>query len=235
MNTLWPRCLKSLEAELSPEEVLTWLSPLHAEVDGDALKLLAPNAFVLQTVRERYQSRIEAVARHFEPSLGAVRIEVGSGAARAPRATATPVPAAREPRVTATPAVADFEGHLDPHYTFDNFVEGKSNQLGKAAALQVAMNPGRTYNPLLLYGGTGLGKTHLMHAAGNLIRANDPSTKVMYLRSEQFVSAMIDALRTKKMDDFKRRFRDVAALLIDDIQFFAGKNTTQEEFFHTFN
>jgi len=130
---------------------------------------------------------------------------------------------------------AEFEHNLDPHYTFDAFVEGKSNQLGKAAAIQVANNPGRAYNPLLLYGGTGLGKTHLMHAAGNLIRANNPATRVMYLRSEQFVSAMIDALRTKRMDDFKRRFRDIDALLIDDIQFFAGKNTTQEEFFHTFN
>ncbi len=127
------------------------------------------------------------------------------------------------------------EPNLDPHYTFENFVEGKSNQLGKAAAMQVAQNPGRAYNPLLLYGGTGLGKTHLMHAAGNLMRAHKPDTNVMYLRSEQFVSGMVRALQQKDMDDFKRRFRSVDALLIDDIQFFAGKNTTQEEFFHTFN
>jgi len=135
-------------------------------------------------------------------------------------------------------AVADafaFEHNLDPSYTFESFVEGKSNQLGKAAAVQVANNPGRAYNPLLLYGGTGLGKTHLMQAAGNHMRAQNPAMKVMYLRSEQFVSAMIDALRAKSMDDFKRRFRAVDALLIDDIQFLAGKNTSQEEFFHTFN
>jgi chromosomal replication initiator protein len=125
--------------------------------------------------------------------------------------------------------------NLDPHYTFDTFVEGKSNQLGKAAAMQVATNPGRAYNPLLLYGGTGLGKTHLMHAAGNLMRQHNPQFKVLYLRSEQFVGSMIEALRAKSMDEFKRRFRSVDALLIDDIQFFAGKDTTQEEFFHTFN
>ena len=125
--------------------------------------------------------------------------------------------------------------NLDPHYTFETFVEGKSNQLGKAAAMQVAMNPGRAYNPLLLYGGTGLGKTHLMHAAGNLLLRNNPEAKVLYLRSEQFVSGMVKALQQKNMDDFKRRFRSVDALLIDDIQFFAGKDTTQEEFFHTFN
>ena len=128
-----------------------------------------------------------------------------------------------------------FEHNLDPSYTFESFVEGKSNQLGKAAALQVANNPGRAYNPLLLYGGTGLGKTHLMQAAGNHMRAQNRGMKVMYLRSEQFVSAMIDSLRTKSMDDFKRRFRAVDELLTDDIQFLAGKNTSQEEFFHTFN
>jgi len=134
----------------------------------------------------------------------------------------------------------DFDGHIDPHYTFDSFVEGKSNQLGKAAALQVATNPGRTYNPLLLYGGTGLGKTHLMHAAGNLMRQRNPGMRVLYQRSEQFFSAMINALNTRTqgnraMDEFKQRYRSVDALLLDDVQYFAGKDRTQEEFFHTFN
>src|SRR5207344_3653441 len=134
----------------------------------------------------------------------------------------------------AAPAV-EFAGNLDKHYTFENFVEGRSNQLGRAAALQVALNPGRDYNPLLLYGGTGLGKTHLMYAAGNLMRASNPGMRVLYLRSEQFFSAMMKSLQEKSMDQFKRQFQQVDALLIDDIQFFAGKNTTQEEFFHTFN
>jgi chromosomal replication initiator protein len=160
-----------------------------------------------------------------------VRIEVGSSSPRPARPSAAHKPATVE---TAAPAPV-FPHNLDPHYTFETFVEGKSNQLGKAAAMQVAMNPGRAYNPLLLYGGTGLGKTHLMHAAGNLMRERNAGCKVMYLRSEQFVGAMIEALRTKNMDQFKQRFRSVDALLIDDIQFFAGKDTTQEEFFHTFN
>jgi chromosomal replication initiator protein len=164
------------------------------------------------------------VLQHLAGSPVKVRLEVGALASR------------RGARGDAAAVeVFAFEHNLDPSYTFESFVEGKSNQLGKAAAMQVANNPGRAYNPLLLYGGTGLGKTHLMQAAGNHMRAQSPGMKVMYLRSEQFVSAMIDALRTKNMDDFKRRFRAVDALLIDDIQFLAGKNTSQEEFFHTFN
>jgi chromosomal replication initiator protein len=159
-----------------------------------------------------------------------VRLEVGSSSSRQ-----TPAPKPTMTAASPTAPTVPFLHNLDPHYTFETFVEGKSNQLGKAAAMQVATNPGRAYNPLLLYGGTGLGKTHLMHAAGNLMREHNPGFKVMYLRSEQFVGSMIEALRAKSMDEFKRRFRSVDALLIDDIQFFAGKDTTQEEFFHTFN
>ena len=227
MSELWRRCLARLEGEFSVEDMHTYLMPLQALVDAEGIRLLAPNAYTLDVVRTEFLPRIAVVMERLNSGPIKVRCEVGTlAAARKPeRAAGRPAPA----------DVQEFDHNLDPHYTFDSFVEGKSNQLGKAAAIQVANNPGRAYNPLLLYGGTGLGKTHLMHAAGNLIRSNNPATKVMYLRSEQFVSAMIDALRTKKMDDFKRRFRDVAALLIDDIQFFAGKNTTQEEFFHTFN
>jgi chromosomal replication initiator protein len=228
MSELWRRCLDRLEAELSAEDMHTYLMPLQASEDVDGLRLLAPNSYTLDVVKAEFLPRIGKVLEHLHGSPVRVRIDVGTLAGRR-----VDKPAARVTAVTVEPN--EFEHNLDPHYTFDAFVEGKSNQLAKASAIQVATNPGRAYNPLLLYGGTGLGKTHLMHAAGNLIYANDPSTKVMYLRSEQFVSAMIDSLRTKKMDDFKRKFRDVDALLIDDIQFFAGKNTTQEEFFHTFN
>ena len=231
MSDLWRRCLERLESELSAEELHTWLMPLQAREDDVEVQLFAPNPYTLDTVRERYLPRIEAVLAQLAGRPRAVRLEVGSSA---PRAAARP--AAAKVAVTAEPAAASsFAHNLDPHYTFETFVEGKSNQLGKAAAMQVAMNPGRAYNPLLLYGGTGLGKTHLMHAAGNLMRERNVSCKVLYLRSEQFVGAMIEALRTKNMDQFKQRFRSVDALLIDDIQFFAGKDTTQEEFFHTFN
>ena len=224
MSDLWRRCLERLEGELSVEDMHTYLMPLQASEDAEGLRLLAPNAYTLDFVKAEFLPRIGKVLNHLNGAPLKLRMEVGALAGR------------RLDKVVPRPAANDAPEHnLDPHYTFDSFVEGKSNQLAKASAMQVANNPGRAYNPLLLYGGTGLGKTHLMHAAGNLIHANNPATKVVYLRSEQFVSAMIDALRTKKMDDFNRRFRDVDALLIDDIQFFAGKNTTQEEFFHTFN
>jgi chromosomal replication initiator protein len=230
MSDLWRRCLERLESELGAEELHTWLMPLQAREDDAGVQLFAPNPYTLDTVRERYLPRIEVVLGQLAGRDCPVRLEVGSSAPRAGR-PAAPKTAAVE---AAAPAPS-FPHNLDPHYTFETFVEGKSNQLGKAAAMQVAMNPGRAYNPLLLYGGTGLGKTHLMHAAGNLMRERNASCKVLYLRSEQFVGAMIEALRTKNMDQFKQRFRSVDALLIDDIQFFAGKDTTQEEFFHTFN
>src|SRR5688500_2767241 len=230
MSELWRRCLSRLEAEFSAEDIHTYIAPLQAREDAAGVTLWAPNEYTMETVRERFLGRIALVLAHVAGGAREVQLQVG--AARGARETARPVTRARN---TGTGTRETAEPNLDPHYTFDNFVEGKSNQLGKAAATQVAMNPGRAYNPLLLYGGTGLGKTHLMHAAGNLMRANQPGVKILYLRSEQFVSGMVRALQQKGMDDFKRRFRSVDALLIDDIQFFAGKNTTQEEFFHTFN
>src|SRR5215475_7611745 len=197
MSDLWRRCLQRLESDLSVEDVHTYLKPLQASEDVDGLRLLAPNAYTLDIVRGDFLPRIVEVLGALHGAPVAVRLEVGTlNSRRAPRAEAA--------------GAADgfaFEHNLDPSYTFESFVEGKSNQLGKAAAVQVANNPGRAYNPLLLYGGTGLGKTHLMHAAGNHMRTRNPAMKVMYLRSEQFVSAMIDSLRTKSMDDFKRRFR----------------------------
>jgi len=232
MQSLWDRCVSRLESEFSEQDILTWLRPLQVQETDGLLRLLAPNGFVLDVVRERFQQRIEAVAAHLAGTPLEIRFEVGSLA----RQSAEP----REPRPLPVPTVTavdlEFDGNLDPHYTFHNFVEGKSNQLGRAAAFQVAMNPGRREsNPLLLYGGTGLGKTHLMYAAGNLMKQNIPGFRVLYQRSEQFFSAMIKALNAKNMDDFKNRYRSVDALLIDDIQFFAGKDRTQEEFFHTFN
>lgn len=230
MLAVWPQCLSRLQAELSPEEFVTWIKPLQVDpqISDDVLLLYAPNAFVVDTVRERYLPRIVTLLQQTssKPEAGA-KVEMGSLSRTAP-ALAVVKKGARE---TGERHISN----LEPAYTFDNFVEGKSNQLGKSAALQVAQDPGHAYNPLLLYGGTGLGKTHLMHAAGNLMRAARPGTRVLYLRSEQFFSAMMRALQEKSMEQFKRQFRKVDALLLDDIQFFAGKNTTQEEFFHTFN
>src|SRR6185437_15750501 len=227
MSDLWQRCLARLEGEIEPGVLHTWLQPLQARYDDGMLRLLAPSSYTLEFVRNEYLSRIEgtlsALAGHPVP----LKLEVGS---LAPVARSQTVPAS----TSGAPAYPP-QHNLDPHYTFDNFIEGKSNQLGKATAMQVAQNPGRAYNPLLLYGGTGVGKTHLMQAAGNLMHACNPGMKLLYVHSERFTSLMIESLRTKSMDGFKKRFRSVDALLIDDVQFFGGKDTTQEEFFHTFN
>ena len=231
MQSLWERLLDRLETEYSEQDILTWLKPLQVGGSEGVLRLLAPNAFVLDVVRERFLSRIEAVAQHLDGGDLVVRLDVGSTPRVEPARNAT-----INNGTAAVPFDPEFETNLDPHYTFDNFVEGKSNELGRAAAFQVALHPGRREsNPLLLYGGTGLGKTHLMYAAGNLMRKNNPGFRVLYQRSEQFVAAMIRALQSKTIDEFKNRYRSVDALLIDDIQFFAGKDRTQEEFFHTFN
>jgi chromosomal replication initiator protein len=230
MPTCWPQVLERLDSEYSALELQTWVRPLQVEESTEALRLLAPNPFVVDRVRERFLPRIVELVRHFseQPAME-VRLEVGNLIRPRPAlspASASPAPSRPEP---------EFPSALDPSYQFENFVEGKSNQLGRAAAMQVAAHPGKAYNPLLLYGGTGLGKTHLMHAAGNAMRAADPAMRVLYLRSEQFTNEMVKALQQRSMESFKQRFRQIDALLIDDIQFFAGKNTTQEEFFHTFN
>ena len=228
---VWSRCLERLEAEFPPEDVHTWLKPLQADVRDDATVLYAPNAFIVEQVRERYLPRIRELVHYFAGHAD-VGLEIGS---RPKPVEALPPPPSQFAAAPA-PAPLPFNGNLDSHYTFANFVEGRSNQLGLAAAFQAAQKPGdRAHNPLLLYGGTGLGKTHLMLAAGNAMRQINPNARVLYLRSEQFFSAMIRALQEKTMDQFKRQFQQVDALLIDDIQFFAGKDRTQEEFFHTFN
>ncbi|MGD9582314.1 MAG: chromosomal replication initiator protein DnaA [Lysobacterales bacterium] len=234
MSTLWERVLARLETEYSEQDVLTWLRPLQVQEDAGLVRLLAPNGFVLDVIQERFRDRIEGVLAHLAGAPVEVRFEVGSNKRSVPSKSSQAEPAAL---VSQEAELApDFDCRLDPSYTFDNFVEGKSNQLGRAAAFQVALNPGRREsNPLLLYGATGLGKTHLMYAAGNLMRARKPGFRVLYQRSEEFFMAMIRALNAKNMDDFKQRYRSVDALLIDDIQFFAGKDRTQEEFFHTFN
>ncbi|HSD15783.1 MAG TPA: chromosomal replication initiator protein DnaA [Thermomonas sp.] len=230
---VWPACLRYLEAELPPEDVLTWLRPLQADRRDDGLVLYAPNAFVRDEVHRRYLPRIRELAAHFGGG-GDVALDIG--AMRRVEAPAAPGLAPR-PATTGIPAVAEpFRGNLDGHYTFDNFVEGRSNQLARAAAWHAAQKPGeRAHNPLLLYGGTGLGKTHLMFAAGNEMRRINPAARILYLRSNEFYNAFFRALQEKTADQFKRQFQQIDALLIDDIQFFAGKDRTQEEFFHTFN
>ena len=185
---------------------------------------MAPNSYVRDHISTHYLERIRDIFEHLGLSRSSVSIEDG---------LPTEVPSTNG---TTKPQVSEQEATgLNPRYRFDNFVLGKSNELGYAAASQIAQKPGDAYNPLLLYGSTGLGKTHLLHAIGNMIREHFPATKVLYLDSERFVSDMIKALRHGAIDNFKKHYRSAGALLIDDIQFFAGKKSSQEEFFHTFN
>ena len=222
-QNIWHRCLKHLERELPPEDINTWIRPLQAVSSRNRTRLLAPNEYVRDHISRHYLERIRDIFEHLgEPRESAV-VEIG-GAVEGIQIK----PVSRRSRPVA-------ESGLDNRYRFDNFVRGKSNELGFAAAQQVAQTPGGAYNPLLLYGGTGLGKTHLLHAAGMLIREKNPAAKVLYLHSERFVSEMIQSLRRGSIEAFKEHYRSAEALLIDDIQFFAGKDRTQEEFFHTFN
>lgn len=241
--SLWEKCLSSLESEFPSQQFNTWIRPLQAEYATGKLTLLAPNRFVLDWIAERFLLRInELVAQFSDNPPPVVALEIGSKRVEQPKmmdasTTAAPIPQTpASVRVSvATPENKTYQSNLNPAFTFDNFVEGKSNQLAKAACLQVASNPAVAYNPLFLYGGVGLGKTHLMHAIGNQIIKDNPKARVLYLHSERFVADMVKALQTNAMNEFKRFYRSVDALLIDDIQFFAGKDRTQEEFFHTFN
>lgn len=253
--SLWQQVVSRLQDELQATEFSMWIRPLQVEQADELLTLYAPNRFVLDWVKDKYLIRINALLEEFcghdHPKL---RFEVGS---RKPTSVAAEPVAqpTQSPRPTRNPPAAQPQRHerswdndnqqsvstishrnnINPKHKFDNFVEGKSNQLARAAASQVASNPGGAYNPLFLYGGTGLGKTHLLHAVGNGILDSKPNPRVVYMHSERFVQDMVKALQNNAIEDFKRYYRSVDALLIDDIQFFANKERSQEEFFHTFN
>jgi chromosomal replication initiator protein len=228
VTNLWNRCVVGLQEELSEQQFNTWIRPLHAVEDGNVLRLLAPNRFVVDWLQQHY---IERISQLIDGAGGAseVVIEVGSRKSQAPQGTAH---TARPARPNPSSVIVS---RLNPVFTFSAFVEGKSNQLARAAAHQVGENPGKSYNPLFIYGGVGLGKTHLMQAIGNVMLARDPGARVSYVHSERFVGDMVKGLQHNTISDFKRSYRSLDALLIDDIQFFAGKERSQEEFFHTFN
>jgi chromosomal replication initiator protein len=220
--------------ELSAQQFNTWIRPLQVVENDNQLKLLAPNRFVLDWVSNHYLETIQKHAIEIcdNPDIS-VTVEIGSKKKRKKQNSANK----NEPQ-DRSPVNQDrttLESNLNPNFTFDTFVEGKSNQIARAASIQISENPGRAYNPLFIYGGVGLGKTHLMHAVGNSILRNNPKAKVVYLHSERFVSEMVKALQHNTIDLFKKKYRSLNALLIDDIQFFAGKERSQEEFFHTFN
>ena len=241
---IWQHCLSRLEGELTTQQFNTWIRPLQVMEDNNQLRLLAPNRFVLDWINTRLMDRIEAILKETsdETIHHKVILEIGGASPnlnqtdRGNRAagSAGPMPVQSNNQRPRNSKVTHNSG-LNVSATFENFVEGKSNQLARAASYQIGENPGGAYNPLFIYGGVGLGKTHLMHAVGNLIVERNPAAKVVYLHSERFVQDMVKALQHNAIDDFKRYYRSVNALLIDDIQFFAGKERSQEEFFHTFN
>ena len=249
--SVWQSCLYVLQDELPSQQFSMWVRPLQAESTDDTLTIYAPNRFVLDWVREKYLNRInELLVEICGDEAPELRFDVGTPTAAqvntaeqtnnvSPQATSS-----EQAQVTAQPVAeqkvepapkSGYKSNIKENYTFDNFVEGKSNQLAKAAATQVADNPGNAFNPVFIYGGTGLGKTHLLHAVGNGIMEKKKDAKIVYMHSERFVQDMVKALQNNAIEEFKRYYRSVDALMIDDIQFFANKERSQEEFFHTFN
>lgn len=264
-DSMWKQCNHCLQDELPSQQFNTWIRPLQAEVVGRQITLFAPNRFVKDWVKNKYLERIVEIVAELSPDQGldvSLEISSNSGLNKTSPPTTSSRQVHTEPNKTVAhkntdklrssypslsgatnsrPRKVEVEGGIQhqnflmENYTFDTFVEGKSNQLARAASRQVAENTGGAYNPLFLYGGVGLGKTHLMHAVGNALMSRKPDAKVVYLHSERFVADMVKALQLNAINEFKRFYRSVDALLIDDIQFFAGKERSQEEFFHTFN
>ena len=254
MSSFWSSCLSQFEQELPPQQFNTWIRPLRLEGEEDlarGLRLLAPNGFILKWVKERYLARIEALGSEYFSVPVNITLTLGERVAVAPNpvsgatgrtanATAGKMVAVGTMARMAAPVEKDRSSYektrLIPTFTFDNLVVGKANDLARAAARRVALSPGEaTYNPLFIYGGAGLGKTHLVHAIGNQILEHCPEKVVRYVHAEDYYSDVVRAYQQKSFDVFKRYYRSLDVLLLDDVQFFNGKNRTQEEFFYVFN
>jgi len=228
MNSFWRSCLSHFEQQLPQQQFKTWIKPLRVQVADKTVTLTAPNRFVLQWIRDRFLAEIERLAA---TGLGAdvvVRLVLPA------KESAGPAKPLAIDALSSKPSTRDIS-RLNPEFTFDSFVTGKANELARAAAIQVAERAGEAYNPLFIYGGVGLGKTHLLHALGNLLQKRVPESRIRYIHAEQYVSDVVRAYQHKAFDDFKRYYHSLDLLLIDDIQFFCGKNRTQEEFFYAFN
>lgn len=255
-DKVWPECLLKLQEELPNQQYSTWIRPLQGECIDNILHLYAPNKFVLDWVKQKFLNRIEELISELNiATVSSVELKIGQkksqdtdtknskAIVKKNEIKKNPSQVVNDPKknrstdrkIEVEGSIIKHQSFLNPNFTFDTFVEGKSNQLARAASVQVAENPGGAYNPLFLYGGVGLGKTHLMHSVGNEIMKKNPNAKVVYLHSERFVADMVKALQINAINEFKRYYRSVDALLIDDIQFFARKERSQEEFFHTFN
>ncbi|MBI2308313.1 MAG: chromosomal replication initiator protein DnaA [Rhodocyclales bacterium] len=246
MSSFWNSCLSQFEQELPLQQFNTWIRPLRLEGEddvGNGLRLVAPNGFILKWVKERYLSRIEELGRAYFDAPVNIALTLGERKASTPPRSeprSSALPAAAVEAVAPPPVIVRNSNpyektRLISSFTFDNLVVGKANDLARAAAMQVAQNPGGAYNPLFIYGGAGLGKTHLIHAIGNAILAHQPGKIVRYVHAEDYYSDVVRAYQQKSFDVFKRYYRSLDVLLVDDVQFFNGKNRTQEEFFYAFN
>ncbi len=255
MENFWPTCLSRFEQELSTQQFNTWIKPLQAEVEGNAVRLVAPNRFVMQWVKERFLKKIEQFAHDLhltnikidfvisdtgqksnaEKPVAKVEVSnnvnlMGSKISQISQAISTSKGINKKNNEPSK-----VSSGLNSAFNFDNYVTGRANQLARAAAIQVAENPGTAYNPLFIYGGVGLGKTHLLQAIGNELKKHNPDAKIRYLHAERYVTDVVKAYEHKAFDEFKRQYHSLDLLLIDDIQFFAKKTRTQEEFFYAFN
>lgn len=230
MESFWLDCVNRFKEDLPPQQFNTWIKPLKFDSSDGTPRLIAPNRFILQWIKDKFLARIEEMAEaHFSEPLSLVLSLPDTPENNTPQPAI--VAAASPVRQNSKPD----QSRLNPLFTFANFVTGKANQLARAAAIQVAENPGTAYNPLFVYGGVGLGKPHLIQAIGNLVQEQNSKAKISYLHAERYVSDVVRAYQHKAFDDFKRYYHSLDLLLIDDIQFFAGKNRTQEEFFYAFN
>lgn len=248
MSSFWNSCLSQFEQELPLQQFNTWIRPLRLEGEDNfaaGLRLIAPNGFIMKWVKERYLTRIEELGQVYFDAPVSIALTLGERKTTAAparvetRAQAT-TPKAADVLAAALPAAKSSSNsyektRLISSFTFDNLVVGKANDLARAAAMQVAQNPGGAYNPLFIYGGAGLGKTHLIHAIGNTIIDQHPQKVVRYVHAEDYYSDVVRAYQQKSFDVFKRYYRSLDVLLVDDVQFFNGKNRTQEEFFYVFN
>jgi chromosomal replication initiator protein len=233
-KTLWDSCLHFFESSLPPQQYNSWIKPLAFELKGDQITLTAPNSFTLKLVQERFLPEISRRAESFLSCVPRFELKIGKKpAAASSKSVAAPEP--RPPAAAAVPKPQKGQNKLNPLLSFDNFVTGKANQLAHSAAIQVAESPGTTYNPLFIYGGVGLGKTHLLQAIGNHIKRENPQARVCYVHATNYVSDVVRAFQTKKFDEFKQFYNSLDLLLIDDIQFIADKPGTQQEFFYTLN
>lgn len=233
MDSFWLDCMNKLKEDLPPQQFNTWIKPLKFDLSNGSPCLIAPNRFIMQWVKDKFLARIEEMAdAHFSKPLSLV---LATAPESQPESNPISTTVAAPQKTPAKHHSKSDNSRLNPLFTFSNFVTGKANQLARAAAIQVAENPGTAYNPLFVYGGVGLGKTHLIQAIGNLVQAQNSNAKISYLHAERYVSDVVRAYQHKAFDDFKRYYHSLDLLLIDDIQFFAGKNRTQEEFFYAFN